>query len=100
VFSGSPWSGCSAFAIFRLLDSWLNIAMTLNDPGQNVQSPVAAKKPSETSFGFEVSWFPDGKSVAFTSDRDPKHKAAIFRVTDVFSYYLNRLSFQQMQGLS
>jgi len=43
--------------------------------GKNAKQVIEDDSPV-----LEASWYPDGKSVAFASARDPKHKAAIFRV--------------------
>ena len=43
--------------------------------GKNAKQVIEDDSPV-----LEVSWFPDGKSVAFASSRNPKLEAAIFRV--------------------
>jgi len=46
----------------------------------NADGTGARRVIEDNSSVLEAAWFPDGKSIAFCSEREHKHKSAIFRV--------------------
>lgn len=46
----------------------------------NADGTGAKKVTEDNSQILEVAWFPDGKSIVFSSEREHKHKSALFRV--------------------
>jgi Tol biopolymer transport system component len=46
----------------------------------NADGTGATKVIEDNSQVLEVAWFPDGKSIVFSSEREHKHRSALFRV--------------------
>jgi len=46
----------------------------------NADGTEATKVIEDNSQVLEVAWFPDGKSIVFSSEREHKHRSALFRV--------------------
>jgi Tol biopolymer transport system component len=46
----------------------------------NADGTAATKVIEDASQVLEVAWFPDGKSIVFSSEREHKHRSALFRV--------------------